>query len=221
VGEIPFALQSKFLRVLQERQYERVGEERTRTVDVRIIAASNRDLRKEVEEGRFREDLFYRLNVFPIDMPPLREHMDDIPLLAAHFLKQAAQRIHLPVPQLSEAHVRLLQSYDWPGNVRELQNAAERALILAQHGSLHFDLPNAELQAPVPVAPPSGNGSSGPVLTDRELRQFERQNTLAALEKSGWKVHGNGGAASLLGVRPTTLISRMKKLGLRRPAVSG
>ena len=217
VGEIPFALQSKFLRVLQEKQYERVGDERTRTIDVRIIAASNRDLRAEVEAGRFREDLFYRLNVFPVDMPPLREHADDIPLLAGHFLQQAAQRLRLPVPKLTEAHVRLLQSYDWPGNVRELQNAAERALILAQRGSLHFDLPNAELQAPTVSASPDGNGASGPILTEREVRLFERQNILAALEKSGWKVHGNGGAAALLGVKPTTLISRIKKLGLKRP----
>ena len=152
VGEIPLPLQSKFLRVLQERQYERVGEEKTRTVDVRIIAATNRDLKKEVDEGRFRHDLYYRLNVVPVRVPALRERKDDIRLLAAHFLEQAAQRLKLRVPRLTEDHARLLQDYDWPGNVRELQNVAERALILGQNGVLHFDLPT--LQGQSPFAPP-------------------------------------------------------------------
>jgi transcriptional regulator with GAF, ATPase, and Fis domain len=217
VGEIPFSLQSKFLRVLQEKQYERVGEEKTRTVDVRIIAASNRDLRREVEEGRFRQDLFYRLNVFPVEVPPLRERLDDIPLLAEYFLRQAAQRLRLPLPRLTEAHLCFLQSYDWPGNVRELQNAVERALILAQRGVLHFDLPNAAAPMPAPPMPFSGNGSGAPVLTELDLRHLERQNTLAALNRAGWKIHGEKGAAELLGVKPTTLISRIKKLGLKRP----
>jgi transcriptional regulator with GAF, ATPase, and Fis domain len=217
VGEIPLALQSKFLRVLQERQYERVGEEKTRTVDVRIIAASNRDLRQEVEEGRFRRDLYYRLNVFPVEVPPLRERLDDLPLLAEHFMRQAARRLRLPAPPLSADQVRFLQSYDWPGNVRELQNAVERALILAQKSALHFELPNASLPAPAPILPLSGNGSGAPVLTELELRHLERQNTLAALTRAGWKIHGPKGAAELLGVKPTTLISRIKKLGLKRP----
>jgi transcriptional regulator with GAF, ATPase, and Fis domain len=218
VGEIPFALQSKFLRVLQEKQYERVGEERTRTVDVRIIAATNRDLKKEVEEGRFRQDLYYRLNVFPIQVPPLRERKDDIPLLAAHFLEQTASRLHLPKPRFTDAHARLLQSYDWPGNVRELQNAAERALILAQKGVLRFDLPRIDLAAPPPAPPaPGANGSEHPILTEAELRQREKQNMLAALTKADWKIHGEGGAAELLDLKPTTLISRIKKLGLKRP----
>jgi transcriptional regulator with GAF, ATPase, and Fis domain len=215
VGEIPYPLQSKFLRVLQERQYERVGEERTRTVDVRLIAATNRDIRKEVDEGRFRQDLFYRLNVFPIVVPPLRERVDDIPLLAGHFLEQAARRLRLPPARLSEANVRLLQSYHWPGNVRELQNATERALILAQRGQLRFDLP-------VPDLPPGRNGFGKqsdeiPVLTEDEMRLRERQNIAAALARTGWRVHGEGGAAELLGIRPTTLVSRIKKLGLKRP----
>ena len=218
VAEIPFALQSKFLRVLQEKQYERVGEDRTRTVDVRIIAASNRNLKKEVEEGRFRQDLYYRLNVFPVEVPPLRERRDDIPLLAAHFIEQAARRLHVPKPKLSEAQSRLLQNYDWPGNVRELQNATERALILAQRGVLRFDLPLTDL-APLPPLPPTGgNDAETPILTEAEVRHRERQNTLAALIKSGWKIHGDGGAAELLGLKPTTLISRIKKLGLKRPA---
>jgi len=220
IGEIPFALQSKFLRVLQEKQYERVGEEKTRTVNVRIIAATNRDLKKEVEAGRFREDLYYRLHVFPLEVPPLRKRKDDIPLLAVHFLRNAAARLHLAVPRFGESHARLLQSYDWPGNVRELQNAVERALILAQNGQLFFDLPGA-IPAAAPVAAPNsdgnGNGSALRIFTEIELRQREHQNLIAALNKSGWKVHGNGGAAELLGLKPTTLISRVKKLGLKRP----
>ena len=218
VGEVPFSLQSKFLRVLQEKQYERVGEEKTRTVDVRIIAASNRDLKKDAEEGRFRQDFYYRLNVFPIEVPPLRERKEDIPMLAAHFLKQAARRLRLPPPRLTEANARLLQSYDWPGNVRELQNATERALILAQKGLLQFDLIAADLGAPPPLPPPSGNGTEPPILTEAEWRQRERENTHAALVKSGWRIHGEHGAAELLGLKPTTLISRMKKVGLKRPA---
>jgi transcriptional regulator with GAF, ATPase, and Fis domain len=218
VGEVPLALQSKFLRVLQEKQYERVGEERTRTVDVRIIAASNRDLKKDAEEGRFRQDFYYRLNVFPIEVPPLRERKDDIPLLASHFLQQAACRLRLPIPRFTDAHSRLLQSYDWPGNVRELQNTIERAVILAQKGLLQFDLGQADLVAPpLPPPPQQGNGSELAVLTELEWRQRERDNMQAALAKCGWRIHGAGGAAELLGLKPTTLISRMKKSGLKRP----
>src|SRR5439155_2072722 len=150
VGEIPPELQSKLLRVLQEKQYERVGEERTRTINVRILAVSNRDLKAEVAAGRFRQDLYYRLNVFAIEVPPLRQHKDDIPLLAAHFLAQTARRLKVPLPKLTQAHLARLHSYDWPGNVREMQNLIERALILAQRGPLRFDLPPAEGEAPVP-----------------------------------------------------------------------
>jgi len=238
VGEIPLALQSKFLRVLQEKQYERVGEDKTRTVDVRIIAATNRNLKQAVADGAFREDLYYRLNVFPIEVPPLRERKEDIPLLAAHFLAQAARRLRLPLPRFTEAQAELLKRYDWPGNVRELQNATERALILAQNGLLRYNLPLVEPPAalsnwPVPPGneglrpPPAGAeggaaGSGGAALGNRllsedELRQLERENTRAALERCGWKVHGPGGAAKLLGVKPTTLISRMKKMGIKRP----
>jgi len=216
VGEIPLTLQSKFLRVLQEKQYERVGEERTRTVDVRIIAATNRDLKKEVEAGRFREDLYYRLNVFPLRVPALRERREDIPLLTRHFLEHAARRLRLPLPRLTEAHIRLLQGCDWPGNVRELQNATERALILARNGELRFDVPASTVYEG--EARSGGNGSGPRIYTDSEMRLRERQNVLAALEKTGWKIHGEGGAAELLGLRPTTLISRLKKMGLSRPA---
>jgi transcriptional regulator with GAF, ATPase, and Fis domain len=218
VGEIPLELQSKLLRVLQEGQYERVGEERTRTVDARIIAATNRDLPKDVEEGRFRQDLYYRLNVFPIKVAPLRERKEDIPLLAAHFLDKAIHKLKLPPARLTQAHIAQFQNHDWPGNVRELQNTIERALILAQNGVLWFDLPDSQHAAPSGPAPAKMDGGAEPeILSDAELRRRERDNVFAALNKTGWKIHGPGGAAELLGVKPTTLISRLKKLGLKKP----
>ena len=216
VGEIPPELQGKFLRVLQEKQYERVGEEKTRTVDVRIIAATNRDLKTEVELGRFRQDLYYRLNVFPIEVAPLRKRKDDIPLLAAHFLDQAARRLNLPRGRLTHAHLVQLQTYDWPGNVRELQNTIERALILAQNGVLDFDSKTEE-KSSAPPLPAVSSQSNGCILTDIEIQQREQQNMLAALEKARWKIHGPGGAAEVLGIKPTTLISRAKKFGLKKP----
>ena len=220
VGEIPLELQSKFLRVLQEGQYERVGEERTRTIDVRIIAATNRDLPREVEAGHFRQDLYYRLNVFPIKVPPLRERRDDIPLLAAHFLTRASQKLQLPLARLTRAHVAQFQSYSWPGNIRELQNTIERALILAQNGTLWFELPSAETPSkPVTLAPlVNAPAEEQPILSDCEFRQRERNNVLAALNKTRWKIHGPAGTAELLGLKPTTLISRIKRLGLKKPS---
>jgi transcriptional regulator with GAF, ATPase, and Fis domain len=166
------------------------------------------------------EDLFYRLNVFPIEVPPLRERKEDIPVLAAHFLEQAARRLHLALPRFSETQARLLQRYDWPGNVRELQNAVERALILAQNGTLQFEMPRIDQTVAAPAVPSpalNGNGAEQPVLTELELRECERQNILTALDRSDWRVHGRGGAAEMLGLKPTTLISRIKKMGLKRP----
>jgi transcriptional regulator with GAF, ATPase, and Fis domain len=220
VGEIPLELQSKLLRVLQEKQYERVGEETTRTVNVRILAASNRELKAEVAAGRFRQDLYYRLNVFAIEVAPLREHKDDIPLLAAHFLGQTARRLKVRLPKLTQGHLVQLYNYDWPGNVRELQNLIERALILAQRGPLRFDLPLAagETSVPVPGQGVDAAGSEVQILTDPELRERERDNTLVALGKSGWRIHGPGGAAELLSINPSTLVSRIRKLGLKKPA---
>jgi formate hydrogenlyase transcriptional activator len=218
VGEIPLELQSKLLRVLQEGQYERVGEERTRTVDVRIIAATNRDLQHEVEAGHFRQDLYYRLNVFPLEVAPLRKRKEDIPLLAAHFVQKAARKLKVPPAHLTQAHLVQLQSYDWPGNVRELQNSIERALILAQNGVMYFDLRARSLSA-VPTAPPPVAKTASAdvaVLSDIEFRQRERDNYLAALNKTHWKIHGPGGTAELLGLKPTTLISRIKKFGLKK-----
>jgi transcriptional regulator with GAF, ATPase, and Fis domain len=214
VGEIPLDLQSKLLRVLQEGQYERVGEERTRTVDVRIIATTNRDLQREVETGRYRQDLFYRLSVFPIKVAPLRERKEDIPLLAAHFLEKAARKLNLPPARLTQAHIAQLQKHDWPGNIRELQNTIERALILAQNGTLWFDLPTTRKTA---ATASDATAPGAPVLSDLQVRQRERDNLLAALKETNWKIHGPGGAGELLGLRPTTLIYRIKKLGLKRP----
>ncbi len=220
VGEIPLELQSKFLRVLQEGQYERVGEERTRAVDVRIIAATNRNLPADVEAGRFRQDLFYRLNVFPIEVVPLRERKEDIPLLASHFLEQAARKLKLPSAQMTRAHSVQFQSYHWPGNVRELQNCIERALILARDGVLWFDLPDAKPQETAPrlTVEDKIDRTEQQILTELEFRERERDNILAALDKTGWKIHGPGGTAELLGLKPTTLISRIKKMGLKKPA---
>ena len=212
VTEIPLELQGKLLRVLQEGQLSRVGEDRVRQVDVRVVAATNRDLRREVEDGRFREDLFYRLMVFPIDVPPLRERHGDIPLLAAHFLRQATRRRKvLKGLILRQRDVAALLAYDWPGNVRELQNVIERAVITARGGALRFDLPNASAGSSPP--PPMEQGE---VVPEAEMRRRERANLLAALQQTDWKISGAGGAAELLGVRPTTLSSRIKKLGLVR-----
>ncbi len=212
IGELPPAMQSKLLRVLQEKEFERVGEAVTRKADVRIVAATNRDLKKDVDAGRFRQDLFYRLSVFPIDVPPLRERREDIPLLAAHFVKTASRRLNHSGHQLTQAHARLLSSYEWPGNVRELQNAIERAVILSRGGPLRFDLPAQSIKTmPAPAAQPGA-----PILTRAELKERERQSIIAALEQTNGKIFGPGGAAALLAMRPTTLASRLAALGLKR-----
>lgn len=211
VGEIPLELQGKLLRVLQEGQFERVGEERTRQVDVRVIAATNRDLREECRRGAFRQDLFFRLHVFPIHATPLRDRVEDIPPLAAHVLAGVRRRLRLPDLTLTRGDVQALCRYDWPGNVRELENVIERAAILARGNRLRLDLPQNRPGAPVPEpTSPLGLG----VETEAERRGRERANLAAALEACGGRVSGPGGAAALLGLPPTTLASRMKRLGL-------
>lgn len=213
VGEIPLDLQVKLLRVLQEGEFERVGDERTRRVDVRVIAATNRDLRREVDEGRFRLDLYYRLGVFPLEMPPLRDRREDIPELVTHFLHQASARFHVPVPRLGAPDLQLASRYDWPGNVRELQNAVERAVIAARGGT-------ATLELPVGARRPQASRESAPaapeIVPEQEWRRRERANVLAALRQADFRVSGSGGAAELLGVNPRTLASRVKALGLGR-----
>ncbi len=218
VGEIPPELQGKLLRVLQEKRYERVGEDRTRSADVRIIGATNRDLKQEVAAGRFRQDLYYRLHVFPIHVAPLKERLEDIPLLAQHFVNLSVRELRCPKPRLTRAAVAQLQAYDWPGNIRELRNVIQRAVILARGGPLYFDLPSTST-TPKPALHKAVHlaGEGRKFLTESEMMQRERDNLLAALEAAGWKVMGAGGAAELLDVKATTLFSRMKKLGLRKP----
>jgi DNA-binding NtrC family response regulator len=219
IGEIPLELQSKLLRVLQEKCYERVGEERTRYADVRIVAATNRDLKKEVETARFREDLYYRLNVFPMKLAPLRERREDIPLLATHFVELSIRELGCPRPRLTRAGIETLQSYDWPGNIRELRNVIERAVIFARGGALEFDLPVVNYSpGPAPTSPQLGGAPDLEYRTNSEMQRLERENLFAVLEKTGWKIKGLDGAAELLGVKPTTLISRIGKMGLKRPA---
>ncbi len=213
IGELPLAMQAKLLRVLQEHEIERVGETRPRKVNVRVVAASNRDLKQEVEGGRFRQDLFYRLSVFPIEVPPLRERRDDIPRLALHFARGAAKRMNRPVPRLTHAQAEQLAAYDWPGNVRELQNAVERAVILSRNGPLRFKL--AVLKA-AESAHPRFSVTETAILTREALRRRERDSIAAALKQSGGKIFGAGGAAELLGMKPTTLASRIKALGIDR-----
>jgi len=192
-----------------------------RLADVRIVGATNRDLKKEVAAGRFREDLYYRLNVFPIQVPALRERADDIALLAKHFIELSVKELRCPKPRLTRAAITKLQSYDWPGNIRELRNVIERAVIISRGGPLDFDLPVTN-SAPLPPSSKSQPGEPGDkagpqFLTETEMLLRERENLGAVLEKANWKIKGADGAAELLGVKPTTLLSRMKKMGLSRP----
>lgn len=217
VGEIPLELQSKLLRVLQEGQIERVGEERTRNVDVRVIAATNRNLKQDVENKLFREDLYFRLNVFPVEVVPLRERISDVPLLAAHFINQICKSHNRQEPQLTQANVKQLQSYHWPGNIRELQNVIERAIIVSTNQRLKFDLGDVadnkpKLDIAVEMMMPN------PETPFNELQRMERdkQNILLALKVSNGKVSGKDGAAKILGIKPTTLASRMSSFGIER-----
>jgi transcriptional regulator with GAF, ATPase, and Fis domain len=218
VGEIPVHLQSKLLRVLQEGEYRRVGEEVVRTADVRIISATNRDLRAAIRSGRFREDLYYRLQVFPIEVLPLRERKSDIPLLADHFLKLYSKKFNRPRIRLTESQFESLARHDWPGNIRELQNILERLVITSQPDQVLMELQRSALP-PVPATPA---GTRKPVnnklMSEAELRNLEIENMQDALKQTNWKIYGPRGAAELLAVNPTTLISRLKKLGIyKRP----
>ena len=218
VGEIPLDIQNKLLRVLQEKRYERVGDDRTRRADVRIIAATNRDLKQAIAAGKFREDLYYRLNVFPIQVTPLRERLDDVPALARHFAELSTRDLKCAKPRLTRAAVAKLKSYDWPGNVRELRNVIERAVILARGGgALDFELPIANQPLPAPAAARASDAPEPEFLTEAELQRRERDNLLLVLQKANWKIKGPDGAAELLGVKPTTLLSRMNRWGLKRP----
>ncbi|WP_291824037.1 sigma 54-interacting transcriptional regulator [Marinobacter sp.] len=215
VGEIPLSLQSKLLRVLQEQTFERLGETRTRHVDVRVIAATNRDLRKEISAGRFREDLYFRLNVFPIESAPLRERPEDIPPLAQLFLRTACRKFHREPLELSCANVAALKRYSWPGNVRELENVIERQVIVTRGRKLHFDLPEDNTaSAPVLDQTEIMPRSASRPMTEDERQARERANMINALSNTGGKISGPGGAAELLRLKPTTLASRLKRYGI-------
>ena len=218
IGEVPLAMQAKLLRVLQEQELERVGDTSTRKVNVRVIAASNRDLKKEVDQGRFRQDLFYRLSVFPIEVPSLRERGDDIAPLVAYFVKQSAQRMNRPEPRVRKAGLDQLTSYRWPDNVRELQNTVERAIILWREGPFTFDLPASPAlqdteQQPKPAA-------AAAIPTRDELKRRERETIISALKQTNGKLSGPRGAAELLGMKPSTLASRISSLGINRRALN-
>ena len=219
IDALSLAGQVKLLRVLQEGQFERVGSDRTLSVNVRIIAATNRDLEQEVAAGRFREDLFFRINVFPIPSVALRERAEDIPLLASHFLSSASRRFGREGLRLSQGDVQRLQAYDWPGNVRELQNVLERAVIISRDGQLRLELPDAEplrgAACGIAAEPAAG------ILTEQQKRQRDRAMIERALAQCRGKVFGQGGAAELLGVKPTTLASRIKRWGIGRDHAGG
>lgn len=217
VGEIPVELQGKLLRVLQESEFERVGDDITRSVDVRVIAATNRNLEQLIVDGEFREDLFYRLSVFPIDVPPLRDRGEDIVQLAQHFLEQTCNDFGRDVLTLTRTQTENLRSYAWPGNVRELKNVIERAVILSTGKVLRLDLSMPLLKQAVSDVPdaPLRNDE---VYTEKEMREFQKSNTVKALTQANWKVSGAGGAAELLGIKSTTLADRVRTYKIRKPA---
>ncbi len=223
IGELPLELQTKLLRVLQEGEFEPLGSTRTHKVDVRVIAATNRDLEEAAGHGEFRKDLFYRLNVFPVQIPPLRERGGDVGLLANAFARRFARRTGRLVAELDPADVKLLVGYSWPGNVRELQNVIERAIILSteEHIDLGRAMPGAAGAQAAQVAVLNGSGDAPRhILTADQMEQLERDNIVRALEAAKWKIAGGAGAAKLLDLPPSTLTARMKSLGIRRRPIS-
>jgi formate hydrogenlyase transcriptional activator len=207
VGDIPLALQPKLLRVLQEQEFERLGSTRTHQVDVRLVAATNRDLPEMVKRGEFRSDLYYRLNVFPILLPPLRARREDIPVLVTHFAEMFGRRVGRQIEHIPPETMSALSSYQWPGNIRELRNLIERAVILSNYGVLPNPLPAAGTQT-VAISPAATT-----------LRDSERALILNTLEAVGWVIGGGKGAAAKLGLKRTTLICKMQKLGIFRPCL--
>jgi len=212
VGELPLELQAKLLRVIQDGQFERVGGTATLKVDVRLVAATNRRLDEEVKAGRFRQDLWYRLNVFPITVPPLRQRPEDIPLLARHFVEKHCRRMGRAPLEVSLATLNDLQAQEWPGNVRELESVVERAVITSSGPVLRLVDVGERRPAEGGPEPAARAGAGG-----KTLEENEREHILATLERTAWRVQGEGGAAALLGINPSTLRSRMLKLGIPRP----
>jgi PAS domain S-box-containing protein len=221
IGDLPLDLQSKLLRVLQEGEFAPIGSSQTTKVDVRVIAATNRDLSQAVKTRTFRDDLYYRLNVFPIQVPPLRERGNDIVLLASAFVTKFAQRLGRRIAPLSEQCKQRLETYAWPGNVRELQNVIERAVITSRDGRLNFDraLPDGGAEAVLSdrTCEETIEAASERILQIRELQQLERKNILRALESSRWRIASKDGTAALLGMNPSTLNSRIRALRIQRP----
>jgi transcriptional regulator with GAF, ATPase, and Fis domain len=223
VAELPLRLQAKLLRVLQEGEFERVGSGKTIKVDVRVIAATNRNLAEAIQKGRFRLDLYYRLNVYPIQLPPLRERVDDIELLAKLFVAETARRLGRTFDEIPRSVMEALRRYEWPGNVRELQNVIERAAVTSTTSVLQ--LPEGWAM-PLRAAAPSGipaAAAAAPMSPDQNgmgestLQQFHRKHILEVLNQTGWRIEGPRGAAVVLGLNPSTLRSRMQKLGIQKP----
>ncbi len=212
IGELPLALQPKLLRVLQNGEFERIGGQQTIKVDVRIISATNKDLEKETNNGRFREDLYYRLNVFPITIPPLRNRKEDILLLVTYFLEREAKKHGKIIRNISKADLNRLCAYSWPGNIRELKNVIERAVISATTTTLKLDWWDQHAIT---------DNRQNPVQSGLSLEKMEREHILRILNECNWKINGNNGAAEKLSMHPNTLRSRMKKLNLTRSANSG
>jgi PAS domain S-box-containing protein len=213
IGELPLELQPKLLRVIQEGEFDPVGSSQTIKVDVRIIAATHRNLLECSKEGKFREDLYYRLNVFPIDVPPLRDRGDDVGLIAQELITRFSKKLNKPVGLLTDSEKAILSAYDWPGNVRELQNLIERAIIISQNGAInwHSIIPNQS------VSEKKAQPQQDTILTPPQLNELEKENILKALKLTRWKISGKDGAAELLKLPPTTLASRIKALGIERP----
>ncbi|MDJ0709529.1 MAG: sigma 54-interacting transcriptional regulator [Woeseiaceae bacterium] len=216
VGEIPLSQQGKLLRALQEQEFERVGDDKTTKVDVRVVAATNRDLSEEIKAGRFREDLYYRLSVFPIDVPPLRDRVADIAPLARHFLKLIAAELGREHLRISQQQHSLLERHQWPGNIRELKNVIERAAISSTGNKLRIDLALADATPNTAAAPHEPISDEVDFVTDAEFRLLEKANVTAALQYADWRIWGDGGAADLLGLNPSTLKYRMKQLEIRK-----
>ncbi len=216
VGEIPLELQGKLLRVLQESEFERVGDDVTRSVDVRVIAATNRQLEQLIVDGKFREDLFYRISVFPVEVPALRERADDVIQLAQDFLDQTCKDFGRDAMVLTRGQAEKLRQYDWPGNVRELKNVIERAVILSPGNVLRLDVSmpdvNLHLDEPSVVAQ-----AEETILSEKEMRDFQKKNLVIALKQTNWRVSGPDGAAALLGVKSTTLADRIRTYGIKKP----
>jgi formate hydrogenlyase transcriptional activator len=216
IGEVPLELQTKLLRVLQEREFERLGSSRTLRTDARLIAATNRDLEVMVSEQKFRSDLFFRLNVFPVHVPPLRERQGDIPLLVRHFTQQFSRRMKKTMDKIPSASMDALCRYHWPGNIRELQNVIERAVIISTGSALSIDVSDLKLPKSERTAEKSTSSNSANGTLHNVLEETERQQILKALKQSNWVVAGPNGAAAQLGMKRTTLQQRIHKLGIVR-----